>query len=63
NLSSARLQSQPIEIALSIQRECNLDSTSMGAPYNESPISYEKDRHGVLMKVVSTHNRRVKGKR
>ena len=51
-----RLQSQLSEIAISIQRECNLVSTSMGAPFNEFPCSDEKDRHAVLMKVGSTHN-------
>jgi len=29
----------------------------MGAPCNYSPISYEKDRHGVLMKVGNTCNK------
>jgi len=29
----------------------------MGAPFNDSPCSDEKDRHGVLMKVGSTCNK------
>ncbi len=47
-LLQLRLQSQLSEIAISIQRDCNLVSTSMGAPCNESPCSDEQDRDGIL---------------
>jgi len=55
-----RLQSQLGEIAISTQRDCNLVSTSMGAPFNEFPCSYEKDRHAVFINVGSNFNRLAK---
>jgi len=50
-----RLQSQCGEIAISINRDCNLVSTSMGAPFSETPSSDD----AVLMNVRSACNKPV----